>query len=198
MNIQKRPSSDFCLESPDKLTIYISIPKNASSFVSDWLFENDWATQPIESTNPTYVALVLRDPIDRWCSGIAQYLQWLEIQPDEYTPATDKLIFDVVNRFDDHTWPQHVFYENIFPNRPRMLFRTDLDLQHSLKQQFRLQPPQTQNYNRSINDKKEKIEYFKNKLQDPQLLDKIKQAHSRDYELMSGVNFIHHKPNPNK
>ena len=198
MNIQKRPSSDFCLESPDKSTIYISIPKNASSFVSDWLSENDWTTLPIEATNPTYVALVLRDPIDRWCSGIAQYLQWLEIQPDEYTPATDKLIFDVVNRFDDHTWPQHVFYENIFPNRPRMLFRTDLDLQHSLKQQFRLQPPQTQNYNRSINDKKEKIEYFKNKLQDPQLLDKIKQAHSRDYELMSGVNFIHHKPNPNK
>ena len=198
MNIQKRPSSDFCLESPDKSTIYISIPKNASSFVSDWLSENDWTTLPIEATNPTYVALVLRDPIDRWCSGIAEYLQWLEIQLDEYTPATDKLIFDVVNRFDDHTWPQHVFYENIFPNRPRMLFRTDLDLQHSLKQQFRLQPPQTQNYNRSINDKKEKIEYFKNKLQDPQLLDKIKQAHSRDYELMSGVNFIHHKPNPNK
>jgi len=198
VNIQKRQSSDFCLESPDKSTIYISIPKNASSFVSDWLFENEWASRPIEATNPTYVALVLRDPIDRWCSGIAEYLQWLEIQPDEYTPATDKLIFDVVNRFNDHTWPQHVFYENIFPNRPRMLFRTDLDLQHSLKQQFRLQPPQTQNYNRSINDKKEKMEYFKNKLQDPQLLDKIKQAHSRDYELMSGVNFIHFVPKTNK
>ena len=199
MNTQKKPSSDLCLESPDKSTIFVSIPKNASSFVSDWLTENGWTSRRIDSTDPKYVALVLRDPVDRWCSGMAQYLSYLEIHPEEYTSATDKLFFDVVNKFDDHTWPQHVFYEDVFPNRSKMLFRTDLDLQHTLKQHFRLQPPQTQNYNRSEDDsKKDKVEYFKNKLQDPILLDKVKQAYHRDYELMSDAEFIHFIPKADK
>lgn len=199
MNTQKKQSSDLCLESPDKETIFVSIPKNASSFVSDWLIENGWISRRIDSTDPKYVALVLRDPVDRWCSGIAQYLAHLEIHPEDYTPATDKLLFDVVNRFDDHTWPQHVFYEDVFPNRPKMLFRTDLDLQHTLKQHFRLQPPQTQNYNRSAdNNKKDKVEYFKHKLQDPILLDKVKQAYSQDYEFMSDAEFIHFIPKADK
>ena len=196
MNTQKRPSSDLCLESPDKETIFVSIPKNASSFVSDWLKENGWISRRWDSTDPKYVALILRDPVDRWCSGIAQYLQGVEIQLEEYTSATDKLIFDVVNRFDDHTWPQHIFHEHVFPGRPRMLFRTDLDLQHTLKQHFRLQPPQTQNYNRSEDDnKKDTVEYFKNKLRDPVLSDRVKQAYSRDYEYMIGAEFIHFTPN---
>jgi hypothetical protein len=77
-----------------------------------------------------------------------------------------------------------------------MLFRTDLDLQHTLKQHFRLQPPQTQNYNRSID--LSKIEYFKKTLEDPVLLDKVKQAYSRDYEIMSGAEFIHFTPKADK
>ena len=161
--------------------------------------ENGWILRRVDSTNPKYIALILRDPVDRWCSGMAQYLSTLEISPKDYTTATDKLIFDVVNRFDDHTWPQHLFYEDVFPNRPKMLFRTDLHLQHTLKQHFRLQPPQTQNHNRSIDDsKKDKVEYFKNKLQDPILLDKVKQAYHRDYELMSGAEFIHFIPKADK
>ena len=196
MNTQKRPFRDLCLESPNKEIIYVSIPKNASSFVSDWLTENGWISRRIDSTTPKYVALILRDPVERWCSSIAQYLSYLEIHTFDYTPATDKLIFDVVNRFDDHTWPQHVFHEDVFPDCPRMLFRTDLDLQHTLKQHFRLQPPQTENYNRSLD--LEKVKYFKNKLQDPVLLDKVKQAYSRDYQLMSGAEFIHFIPKADK
>ena len=187
---------NICLESPNKEIIYISIPKNASSFVSDWLTENSWTSRKISSTDPKYVMLILRDPVDRWCSGIAQYLQGLEIHPEKYTSATDKLIFDVVNKFDDHTWPQYVFYEDVFPNRPKIVFHTDMNLQHSLKQYHRLNSPVTDNYNRSIDDsKKDKVEYFKNKLQDPILLDKVKQAYSQDYDLMSKINFVHYPPN---
>ena len=200
MNTQKKQSSDLCLESPDKETIFVSIPKNASSFVSDWLIENGWISRRINSTDPKYVALVLRDPVDRWCSGIAQYIQGLGIQINEYTSAMDKIIFDVVDRFDDHTWPQHVFYEGVFPNRPKMLFRTDLDLQHTLKQHFRLQPPHTQNYNCSAHniDKKQTIDYFKQQLQNPVLLDKIKQAHAQDYAFMDKAEFIHFTPKADK
>ena len=195
MNTQKRPSSDLCLESPDKSTIYLSIPKNASSFTSDWLKENGWISRRWNSTDPRYVAIILRDPVDRWCSGIAQYLQGITVDVSTLNTATDKILFDVVNGFDDHTWSQHLFYEDIFPNRPRMLFRTDLDLQHTLKQHFRLQPPLSQNYNRSVDHiKKDTVDYFKQCLRNPVLLEKVKRAYSRDYELMADAEFIHFTP----
>lgn len=196
MNTQKRPFRDLCLESPNKEIIYVSIPKNASSFTSDWLTENGWISREISSTDPKYVMLILRDPVDRWCSGIAQYLSYLEIHPEEYTSATDRLIFDVVNRFDDHTWPQHVFYEDVFPNKPKIAFHTDMNLQHSLRQYHRLNSPVTENYNRSVETTNNlKVEYFKNKLNDPQLLDKVKKAYQKDYDLMSTMSFVHYPPN---
>ena len=195
MNTRKRQSRDLCLESPDKSTIFVSIPKNASSFVSDWLVENGWISRQIDSTDPKYVALVLRDPVDRWCSGMAQYLQGISVDVTTLNTATDKILFDVVNGFDDHTWSQHLFYEDIFPNRPRIAFHTEKNLQHSLKQYFRLNQPETTNYNYSTNNGNlELVEYFKDKLEDPILLEKVKQAYRRDYELMSGMNFVHYPP----
>ena len=195
MNTQKRPSDDLCLESPDKSTIYLNIPKNASSFTSDWLKENGWISRRWNSTDPKYVALVLRDPVDRWCSGIAQYLQGISVDITTLNTATDKILFDVVNGFDDHTWSQHLFYEDIFPNRPRIAFHTEKNLQHSLKQYFRLDQPATTNHNQSTNNGNQQlVNYFKDRLQDPVLLEKIKRAYCRDYELMSGMDFVHYPP----
>ena len=57
--------------SPDRSYVMINIPKNASSFVSTWLNENDW--QFIDYTHHEdliskvkTVGVILRDPINRF------------------------------------------------------------------------------------------------------------------------------------
>jgi hypothetical protein len=64
---------------PDRnyLSFYCLIPKNASSWISSVLSYNEW----IEGTQETFpkqeldeLIVVLRDPVERWVAGVAQYL----------------------------------------------------------------------------------------------------------------------------
>lgn len=194
MNTRKKPSDDFCLESPDKKTIYVSIPKNASSFVSDWLMENGWTTRRIDSTDPTYVMVILRDPVDRWISGIAQYLESLWITADQITEGLDKVLFDIVDGFDDHTWPQHIFFEDVHPTKSRIWFRTDLDLMTSIGTRFRLELPKTENFNKKDQQRRDIADYLKQRMTDPMLSRKIQEKFQRDHDIISRADFTQFGP----
>lgn len=62
---RRHPSDDF-------VSFYCLIPKNASSWVSDLLNHNGWIEgSPTMHINEMIV--VLRDPVERWVAGIAQY-----------------------------------------------------------------------------------------------------------------------------
>jgi hypothetical protein len=90
---------------PDKnyLSFYCMIPKNASSWISSVLRHNGW----IEGGYDTFpkprideLIVILRDPVDRWVAGIAQYLlgyilnshwfdrgRWEHGYPGQYIPG---------------------------------------------------------------------------------------------------------------
>lgn len=85
---------------------YIHIPKNASSFVKGCLINNGWQHSDTFIEADRYL-VVLREPLDRWLSGIAQYL----VNSNQI--ALDiETIFKTIT-FDDHTEQQTYFLKNV-------------------------------------------------------------------------------------
>lgn len=88
-------------------TTYIHIPKNASSFIKTSLVNTkDWFHCEKFLTNDHYL-ISLRDPIDRWLSGMAQL-----IHSDTITDWNEELIFNTIT-FDDHTEEQVYFLQKL-------------------------------------------------------------------------------------
>lgn len=97
---------------------YIHIPKNASSYIKGCLLSlNDWNYSTKFVQNNQYL-IVLRDPIDRWISGMAQL-----IQSDPITNWSEDLIFNTIT-FDDHTEKQCYFlqYLDLVKNLDKCVF----------------------------------------------------------------------------
>ena len=96
-----------CWANSDKSLTYINIPKNASSYMKaclmgskyKWTYYNHFIAQQQN-------LIILRDPVDRWCSGMAQSLfnSKMEMSDDD--------IFKHIT-FDDHTELQTYFLQDI-------------------------------------------------------------------------------------
>jgi hypothetical protein len=128
--------------SPNHLQFVVNIPKNASSFVLDWTSRFGWRANQLDPNAHRVgeLIVVLRDPVDRWVSGISQYINTyiLSVQgpngpvfSDEavsaefdyvmsaddfvkhYNQLTERLLFDVIYQFDDHVWPQVDFIKDL-------------------------------------------------------------------------------------
>ena len=124
----------------------VNIPKNASSFILDWTGRNSWnTTKHPETFDLKEMIVVMRDPVERWISGFTQYASsWLinasrffdtcdgpgqdfqRMNGSDFVQAynwlVERLIFDNAENFDDHTWPQTYFFQDIIPTIPRRFF----------------------------------------------------------------------------
>jgi hypothetical protein len=126
--------------SPGQDRFLVNIPKNASSYMLDWANRHGWSSVVIEPTsiwsnNITEIIVCVRDPVQRWISGVGQYLtsyvlnvtgaySWetgpgpndQQISGDDfiadYNQVVERLLFDNLARLDDHVWPQVEFFEN--------------------------------------------------------------------------------------
>lgn len=121
--------------SPDEKYFYIKIPKNSSSFAVKHLTDLGW-THSVMSQHPhASILMAVRDPLDRWISGIVEYLFMYHIEQIDHIvsmpPEFDfwpligerlglSLIFDQVT-FDDHTAWQSVFLDNVNLNKCQAL-----------------------------------------------------------------------------
>lgn len=100
-----------CMSKPDRDLMYINIPKNASSWTKPNLRDWGWEFYNYHTDNLNKHALVvLRDPVERWLSGIAEYMTLYHVNADP--TAWFDLIFDRI-AFDDHTESQVLFLQNI-------------------------------------------------------------------------------------
>jgi hypothetical protein len=200
------------LLSPDKQSWVLTMPKNASTFISHWLLENNWvilsaadltknSTDYYKQTN--VIAIVLRDPVERWMSGIAQYIISYHLPRQSmvefinlWNPLVETLLFDIICWFDDHTWPQYYFVDDVLLDAPRIYFYIDKDFEYNFKQHFNLNLP-SNNIDRNKSDdkqfyiKKELIGFIWLKLkQRPHLMQKVMDAYKRDYDLINTVKFV--------
>lgn len=114
------------LVSPDRKFFIFKIPKNASTFIVKNLTKLNWEHASYGEFPSEKTIVILRDPIDRWLSGIVEYLflyheNVLGNLADpfnyEYLPLLGEklglaLLFEKVI-FDDHTDRQCSFLKNL-------------------------------------------------------------------------------------
>jgi len=195
----------------------INVPKNASSFVLDWGRQHGWSAALAENHSDTIteIIVILRDPVERWISGIAQYINsyilsvhgpngpifsgepltehdyGMDAQMfiDQYTDITERLIFDVISRFDDHVWPQNEIIKDVLPQVSRRYFMLD-DLDQQLQQYLGWQPVSCLDRNQgSHSDNNARLQnFFRARLaQRPELHERLRRHYADDYLLLSQI-----------
>jgi len=206
--------------SPDCSQFVLNIPKNASSYVLDWAGRHGWSMATVGDScswdQVQEMIVVLRDPLDRWISGMAQYLNtyilsvvgpngpiynasdstsydkkltaedWIK----QYNQATERIVFDLVSRFDDHTWPQCELFENLLPNVDRRYFYLDKDFDATISAYLNFEPYNDldRNHSNANQDIQKLQEFFKHRLNTrPELKQRVIKAYARDYGIIKQV-----------
>jgi hypothetical protein len=183
---------------------YASIPKNASSFLRENLINHNWQHTSIDSiASIKNIFIVLRDPIDRWLTGIAQHIttnilgenfgstHYLELDNE----LVNRIIFDQIV-FDDHTEQQSWFIES-FNTDKAVFFYLDSNLSKNLDHYFRtfgfeynLESKSHVNESKNNFDNNNLVEHFKKLIySNNNYLTQLKSFFSKDYDLISSIEF---------
>lgn len=203
--------------SPDKEKFIVNIPKNASSYILDWTRRHGWSTTEIESgvrqQNVKEVIVILRDPVQRWISGMGQYITGYVLNVtgayslatgpgphdqqisgeqfvNDYNQVVERLLFDNLDRHDDHVWPQCEFFEKLLPAVPRKYFYLDnnFDTQFSQYMKFESIGQLDRNSGESNPHTAKVQQFIKQRLSiRPELKQRVIDAYARDYQLIKEV-----------
>jgi len=205
------------LVNPDHTRFIVNIPKNASSFLSNWAQENQWTVAHADDVSLTLqeIIIVLRDPVERWISGFAQYasgnilhakrfystdtgpgpdFQYMSVAEfvKNYNPLTERLVFDNLELFDDHVWPQQIFFKDLLPDLPRKYFYINENINYQLQKYLGWLPASKDlDRNNSENDPDKKLikQFLRNRLaQILELQKTILDAYVEDYKLIEQIN----------
>ena len=195
----------------------INIPKNATSYLHDWAKHHGWRTTMIQNeTSLREIIVVLRDPVDRWISGVAQYLTTYilnvygfngPVYPDDhitehdqaitaerflshYNPAVERILFDMANRLDDHVWPQHELINTLSPDIPKRYFRIQ-NIDHDLATYLDWRPVMGLDRNSGRDNAAMRVlqDFFRDRIFDqrPELLPRLQKLYSQDYQLLNNL-----------
>lgn len=171
--------------------VYVPIPKNASSETSTKLLSLGWSannfSENISAFKDYKFIVILRDPIDRWLSGINQY--FLLYHKTIYQLSTDTLNL-IAHKIvlDDHTEKQ-IYFCNKLNLDKTIFFKFGPNLNKSLNDYF------SKYYNTQIFDFQKKednlrlLQHQLIKLLDKKLQDRLYSFYWQDYELINKVNF---------
>jgi len=167
---------------------YVHIPKNASSFVKGCLIGCYGMWRHSEAFVPAdQYLIVLREPIERWVSGIAEYcfnsgnILTLEQALEQIT-------------FDDHTEKQVYFIKDVDLIRTTFL-RVDSNLRNNLdswlKQfNYRTNIQIALEYNTSEGAKRDLINKFTEEINNnPTYKARLEEYFADDYKLYNSVKF---------
>ena len=183
--------------------VYIPIPKNSSSYIGQLLLKNNWNIGNFLTTDLTNKQLIilLRDPVDRWISGMAEYLcssllkngrtsddiikNWNNIVQD--------LVFDRVI-FDDHTEKQVYFIQSI-PIENCVFFNSTKQPEQAVKQYLTMQNLDLnidividRNQTQGNKYKEPLVNFLRDQLaQNPSLTNKLMNTYREDYTLWNVI-----------
>jgi len=189
---------------------YLNIPKNASTFLKQIFVDNEWRMSHNSITNrkrkeTANTIIVLRDPIDRWITGIAQHITTNLFGKDfgsthfreQANNLVNKIFIDQV-AFDDHTEQQTWFIEEFtqFLVGPVYFYcdeHLNKNLDHWLATKgldYDLQGHKYVNVSANNYDNKNLVDYFKNLVYNNTMYQiHLAEYYQRDYDLISSVQF---------
>ena len=202
---------------PTKQHFLLNIPKNASSFIADWSYQHHWRAALI-SNHPTIreITIVLRDPVERWISGIAQYIKTYILSvhgpngpvfPGEtttkhdyamtavnfvhhYNDAVERLLFDVIDLFDDHVWCQYRLIPETGDDIKRNFFIMTPGFDQTIAAHlgFQILPGLDRNRGDENPDTAEIQRFIRERLTvRPELIDRVKKRYQQDFALIERV-----------
>lgn len=190
-----------CMSKHDTNLLYINIPKNASSWTKPNLIDHGWEHYNYHTDNlyHKHAMVVLRDPVSRWLSGIAEYMfiNHKNIDCSKFDKPFFDLIFDRI-AFDDHTELQILFVEGI-KNCTFFLCDENYKLNFSNFLKEHGVSNSYQNYeNQHVTSADVVRQKFKNIFQlalesNPEYLKKVKWYFNKDYDLINSINFYGYK-----
>jgi hypothetical protein len=185
-----------CMSRPDSDLMYVNIPKNASSWTKPNLQDWGWEFYNYHTDQLSKTAIVaLRDPVERWCSGIAEYIALYH--PDMTYPlsSTFDIFFDRVC-FDDHTDRQINFIHGLDMDRCIFLkcdknysknFSTLL-AEHGMPNRYFSYEHQHVSESSPIR-RQYKFVFDREIKRNPRYLQQVQDYFARDYELIESVEF---------
>ena len=162
--------------------IYVHIPKNASSYIKSCLLQtNDWLYSEKFIANDQYL-VVLRDPIERWTSAIAQILM-----AEDNHMSFDELANVITT--DDHTETQIYFLQNVDLSKT-VFFMVNSNLSKNLQDWLDCMDYDINISNLINQGNQNSKKYVKEKIDNnPDLVLKLKQHFAEDYALINRVKF---------
>ena len=188
-----------CHYHSDKDLIYVNIPKNASSWTKNNLESLGFSIKNYHKFKwyDKTAIVPLRDPVERWVSGIAQYLNKFHpsVTPNEMTPFALNLIFDRVT-IDLHTEFQLYFIQGLDVEKC-VFFKVDENYRELIgsylnEQGFdnNLKNSPLRNTTIEVPDKQRWLEFFQSLLDNnSKYQDTIKKYYKKDYDLINQVKF---------
>jgi hypothetical protein len=190
-----------CMSSPDNDLMYVNIPKCASSWTKPNLKDLGWEfyNYHYDHLKNKHAMVVLRDPVERWVSGIAEYmvLYHSEIDTSQFNDTLFEIMVDRVT-FDDHTEKQVYFLEGLNLNKCTFFYCNQYYRQgftQFLRNQgtFNVADYSTYNYQHTTDSDAYRTKFrdiFKPLLKVPKYVDHIKAHYKKDYELIQKVSFF--------
>ena len=174
---------------------FITIPKNASSIVS-WvlIYYLKWEQIPLFDKSMTANNIViLRDPLERWMSGVAEFLSrtgFKDLSEQVITdmlrnPAFDQILINAPY-FDEHTIPQVSYLHNLpLPNIT--FFKLTECIVTDILEYLNIDPVTPPQQENSKIKKLIKNELMTKIAEDPLLAQIIKDQYAEDYQLIDMV-----------
>lgn len=185
-----------CMSHPGGSLMYVNIPKNASSWTKPNLLDWGWEfyNYHTDVLGHKISIVVLRDPVERWLSGIAEYFALYHPNFQLSDPEIIDLVFDRVC-FDDHTEKQINFIHGL--DTDRCVF---LKCDKNYSQNFSNLLSQHEMPNRYFNYEEQHVsdaspvrkqfkEMFRREIQNPKYLKRVEDYFRLDYDLIQSVKF---------